>query len=301
MENNIKQIIESADNIALFGHKNPDWDSIWSVLWLSKILQKMGKKTSCFTPNKASKIYDFVDWIEDIAIDFDYANYDILIFLDFSSYDRIGTFYQTNPDYFHKQKILVFDHHLYSKQESNWTMIHDLHSMSACELVFEKTYQRWPELFDSKIATCFYLWLTTDSGNFRYDTDHQRVMWNALKLINLWADKKLVVDNTFRKKSFAGIKMMEKMFARLTQKWWFVYSRYTQQDLTQLWIDRDEADFGQVIIQDIDEAKVTAIFRTDEDDTKIPMSKKLLDILVVADTNMQLAFLWIVNENLFFK
>jgi hypothetical protein len=41
---------------------------------------------------------------------------------------------------------------------------------------------------------------------------------NALELVNLGADKKMIVNNAFRRKSLAGIKMMERMFKRLTKK-----------------------------------------------------------------------------------
>jgi phosphoesterase RecJ-like protein len=57
--------------------------------------------------------------------------------------------------------------------------------------------------------------------------------------------------------------MMEILFKRLTKKWDLVYTRYTDKDIKKLWIDREEADYGQIIIQDIKEAKITAIFRNE--------------------------------------
>lgn len=133
--------------------------------------------------------------------------------------------------------------------------------MSTCELVFELTYQRRPQLYDKDIAGCLYLGLTTDSGNFRYDEDHERILTNALNLIRLGADKKDIVNSIFRRKSFHGVKMMARMFDRLVLEEKLAYTRYSDADLEEFGIDREEADFGQVIIQDITEADITLICR----------------------------------------
>jgi len=284
MEKNIQKILESANTLALFGHRNPDWDCIWSMLGFGRLLEKMGKDVNYFTPTLPSKIYDFLPETKKFSSDFDYWKYDVLVFLDFSEYSRISSFYDQDTDYFKNHSIVVFDHHVYEHKYENRNVISDPTSMSACEIVFEKTYKWRNDFYDSKIATYFYLWLTTDSGNFRYDEDHKRILTNALELVNLGADKKMIVNNAFRRKSLAGIKMMERMFKRLTKKWDLIYSRYTEKDLEELNIDREEADFWQVIIQDIDEAKVSIIFRTDEINWKCYMSlrSKYIDVQKIA-------------------
>lgn len=284
MEKTIKHLLESKQNIALFWHRNPDGDCIGSLLWFGALLEKMGKKVSYFTPTLPSRIYNFLPDITKLTSDFDYGNYDLLVFLDFSDINRIETFYQKNPEYFDHHEVIVFDHHVYSENKKNWKVITDAKAMSACEVIFEYTYQWRPNLYDEKIATCLYLWLTTDSWNFRYDEDHKRILTNALHLVELGANKKRVVDNAFRKKSFAGVKMMERMFKRLQKKWDLVYTRYTDTDLKKLGIDREEADFWQIIIQDIDDAKVTIIFRNAEEGKKCCMSlrSKITDVQKIA-------------------
>lgn len=272
MEKNIKQTLESAKNIALFWHINPDGDCIWSLLGFGRLLEKMKKKVSYFTPTLPSRIYDFLPDIKKISSDFDYGKYDILVFLDFSETTRISSFYEKDKKYFDSHNIVVIDHHVYIDNKKNRKVISDAKAMSACEIILEQTYQRWPNFYDSQVATYLYLWLTTDSGNFRYDSDHKRILTNALRLVELWANKKIIVDNAFRRKSFAWVKMMELMFKRLQKKWWLIYTRYTEKDLKKLGIDREEADFWQIIIQDIDEAKVTVIFRSDDKNKKCCMS-----------------------------
>lgn len=286
MHNHIQQLLTSAKTIALFWHKNPDGDCIWSLLGFGTLLEKMGKKVSYFTPTLPSRIYNFLPGINKISDNFDYWLYDLLVFLDFSDIGRIDSFYQKNQKYFDTHPIVVIDHHIYTTTQKHWSVITDPTAMSACEVIFENTYQWRPELYDEQIATYLYVWLTTDSGNFRYDEDHKRILTNALRLIDLWADKKSVVNNAFRKKSFAWVKMMELMFKRLQKKWDLVYTWYTDQDLKKKWIDREEADFWQIIIQDIEEAKVTIIFRDDTVNKRCCLSlrSKSVDVQKIAKT-----------------
>lgn len=59
---------------------------------------------------------------------------------------------------------------------------------------------------DAYIATCLYLGLTTDSGNFKYDDNHERILANAMKLVQLGAQKKLIIDKAIRRRSFRKCK-----------------------------------------------------------------------------------------------
>lgn len=109
--------------------------------------------------------------------------------------------------------------------------------------------------------TCLYLGLTTDSGNFKYDTNHEKILANAMKLVQLRSRKKLIIDKAIRRRSLRSVKMMQRLFDRLQQKWGLVYSRYNNKDIEELQLQDDEADDGQIVIQDIEEAVVTSIFR----------------------------------------
>jgi phosphoesterase RecJ-like protein len=83
----------------------------------------------------------------------------------------------------------------------NWKVIHDTQSTSTCEIILENTLNIREEYYDKEIATYLYLGLTTDSGNFRYDENHERILKNALTLIQLGADKKSIIDNVINNKS----------------------------------------------------------------------------------------------------
>ncbi|MEI6426623.1 MAG: DHH family phosphoesterase [Candidatus Absconditabacteria bacterium] len=278
----IKAVIENAHKIAIFGHRNPDGDCVGSLLGMGALLQKQGKDISYFTPTAVSNRYSFVGDISRIKTEFDYGTYDLLLFLDFSDISRIYEFWNGHEEYFTKYPIVVIDHHISKTPDPTRLRESDPNAMSACEVIFELVYPWWPDVFDKEIATCFYLGLTTDSGNMTYDEDHERILKNSLKLIQLGANKKLIINNVIRNKSFKTVKMMERMFARLEKKGDFVYSRYTGDDIKELGVSEDDADAGQIVIQDIAEAKATCIFREQDGSFHGSLRSKSFDVEQIA-------------------
>lgn len=254
-----KQLIKNAKTIAIFWHMSPDGDCIWSMLGLGKLLEKQNKKVKYFVPNTPSKIFNFIKKIHRLKSRFDYKTYDLLIFVDFTWIERMGIIGQSNPEYFKDKNILTFDHHLDTMEYG--VMIKDTHSISTCEILFEQTYTRRPELYDKEIASYFYLGITTDSGNFLFGEDHIRTFTNALKLLKLWADKDLIVNNVIRKKSFNAIKFLQLLLNRIQQKDDILYTYYDEKELLEYDIDQEEASYGLHIIQNIDGPKIFLLMR----------------------------------------
>lgn len=150
------------------------------------IREKMGKKVWYFTPTMPSRIYHFLSEVDKITSEFDYKKYDLLVFLDFSDISRIQGFYDKNPAYFDNQEIVVIDHHVYTDEHKNRNVITDPKAMSACEVILNTLINGGQNYMTKKLQLVFYLGLTTDSWNFRYDEDHKkRVLTNALHLVEL--------------------------------------------------------------------------------------------------------------------
>ncbi len=260
----IKQKIESAQNIAIFGHVNPDWDAIWAMLWLGKLLSKLKKTVTYFAPTKAESIFNFIKDIWDINDEFDYKKYDLLIFLDFTSLSRIKKFYKDNEEYFQNQTILQIDHHTEDAEKRINYTIKDSNSISTCELVFETTHKRRPELYDTEIATYLYLWITTDSWNFQFDNDHVRTFSNALELLKLWADKKLILKNIYNKQSLWSIQILQRILKRFEIKQDFIYSYFLEEELEELNIERWETKKASNILKSIDSIELALVLWTHE-------------------------------------
>ena len=255
----IQKLFQSSKSIALFGHTSPDGDCIWSMLGLWKILEKQGNQVAYFTPTVPSKLFDFLPDIKKIKTIFDKKKYDLIVFVDFSGYDRIDTFTK-NKKYFDNQTIIVFDHH--PGDAPKHTRIHkDLQSMSTAEIIFELAQKIWKKYLDKTIATYFYLGLVTDSGNFLFDENHERIFWNALALVKLWADKTLINNNIIRQKSLNQIKFLGILINRIQIKGDILYCYYEQKELKKYKIDEEEAGYWLVVIQNIQGPKLIIMFK----------------------------------------
>lgn len=267
MDNNIETILtllESSNKIAIFGHENPDGDCIWSMLGLWKLLEKQWKQVSYFTPNPIANIFLFLDGIEKIKSDFDYWVYDLLVFVDFSGYRRMGLTAISNERYFDDNKIIVIDHHLWNETPQYAIVYKDSSVMSNCELIFEITWEKWKSLYDSKIATCLYVWLLTDSWVFRYDRwleQSKRLFNNSVKLLEHWADKVWLLKTLFRSKRFEAVEFMQILISRMKYEWDVLYTYFTQEELQLKWIDEEEAIYAQFIMQEIVWPRLVIVFK----------------------------------------
>lgn len=278
----LKNIIDSAQKIAIFCHENPDGDALWSMLWLGSLLEKLGKNVSYFSPDKASKIFSFLKWFDKIKSSFDYWFYNLLIFVDFSEYSRINKIYSNKEKYFKENNILVFDHHKITDHPQNWQMISDTSATSTCEIILENTIDIREKYYDSDIATYLYLWLTTDSGNFRYDNNHERIFKNALDLIKLWADKKLITDNLINNKSMETIRFLKVFLERLEENWDILYSYYDSDELDNFNVDNEQASYGLTLIQEIKWPRVIMTIRKEWNVVKWSLRSKNTNVEKIA-------------------
>lgn len=256
----VRKALEKANRIALFGHMHPDGDCLWSMLGLWALLEKQGKKVHYFTPTPPSRTFYFLTWMKKIKTKFDYASYDLLVFVDFSAPNRIIEFFWWHEAYFARKPLVVIDHHL-SDTLDYASVIKDVDSMSTSEIIFEHAYIRRPKLFDAQIATYLYMWLTMDSWNFVYDEDHERILRNALHLVQLWADKWLIVNQLVRKRSLNVIQFTQLMLNRMKQAWDMIYSYYDDKDLKHYWVDEEEANYPLMVIQNIDGPRLVLILK----------------------------------------
>ncbi len=271
----LKNKFEQAQNIAIFGHQSIDWDAIWSMFWLWLQLEKLWKNILYFTPDAPSDTFSFLP-IQNLQTEFDYWDYDLMAFVDFSTYNMIKKFTHWKEEYFDKQQKVIIDHHIFSKELPNSVEFRDDTSISAAQLVFELTQQWRRDLIDSQIATFILTWIMTDSGNFRFDEWEEsiRVSRNNLALLEKWAKKKQIIDNVFRSKSFEDLEFMQIILGRMKRVDDIIYSRYSQEELEQYWLHPDSADYALYLIWDIKDQELVILWKEKDDHIKFSLRAK---------------------------
>ena len=227
----LKFRLEQAKNIAIFWHQSIDGDAIGSMFGLWLQLEKLWKNISYFTPDAPSETFSFLP-IQNLQTEFDYWNYDLIVFVDFSTYNMIRKFAEWYEEYFNWMAKVIIDHHIFTAELPNSVEFRDDSSISAAQLVFELTQQWRPDLVDSSIATFILMWIMTDSGNFRFDEWEEsiRVSRNNLSLLEKWAKKKQIIDNVFRSKSYEDLEFMQIILWRMQKTGDIIYSRYARKN-----------------------------------------------------------------------
>lgn len=238
-----QNILKKAHKIAIFGHDHVDGDCVWSMLWLGTLLEKLGKIVSYHTTYAVWSSLHFVPWYKKIKTTFSYSkSYDLLIFLDFTEYRRIYNLTADHKEYFDSMPLLIIDHHIGPSPKKDAIMVKDTWCMSCAELIFEHIQKRRPKQIDEKIATYLYLGLTTDSGNFQYDSNHERIFTNALWLIKYGAQKKFVIENLYYQDSMQTLKFMQTVIERIKLKHNILYTYFTEEECKKINIDTENAD-----------------------------------------------------------
>ncbi len=258
----LQSIIAKSKKIALFWHTSPDGDAIWSMLWFWTMLKKQDKTVSYFTPTAPKEILNFVQDISQIQTEFDYWDYDTLIFLDFTSLNRISKFFEWHEQYFKDKTTIQIDHHLETPEGRITLAIKDSKSISTCEILFEYAYKLRPDLFDQNIATHLYMWITTDSWNFKYEQNSTRTFQNALKLIELWADKPLILNSIYNNQSIWSVTILQRILQRIVIKNNFIYSYYLEEELSELNIDNWNSQKALDIMVSIKECDIILLLKT---------------------------------------
>lgn len=193
-------LIEKSNNIVIVSHKNPDADTIGSMLGLGISLKTIKKKVFYFNIEKElPKKFDFLPSYSKIKNNF--PKYcDLVISVDCGSFDRIGipkkNFSILNIDH-HKTNTLFGDVDIINKDYASTSMV-------VFELLKYAKYKISPEC-----ATCLYAALAEDSGYFKFDRVNAKTFENASELINFGAKPNKIANLLTNRNSLAKLRLMQ--------------------------------------------------------------------------------------------
>ena len=168
----IKNKLEQANTIAMFWHQSIDWDAIWSMFWLWLQLEKLWKNVSYFTPDEPNINFSFLP-IQNLHTEFDYWIYDLIAFVDFSTYNMIRKFSIWHEEYFDNQQKIIIDHHrkVTDYIEDADISFHEVYASSAAELVTEIIqYAKVPIELSLIEAEGLYGGIVVDTKDFTFKT-----------------------------------------------------------------------------------------------------------------------------------
>ena len=196
-----------AKKVAIFTHINPDCDGFGSMFALYYGLKSLGIKCSMFVDGSLGKFESEIFECNKIEKEFNPKKYDTLIAVDCAETSRLGKYGEAFKSHANTFKI---DHHINKDNYAlNSYIEHD--SASCCEIVYELLTKLQVEI-TSKIATCIYAGIATDTSSFMNTNTTTRSYKIAEKVLAKGANTTLINKQCFRMISRGSIELTKLLY-----------------------------------------------------------------------------------------
>lgn len=221
MFENIKVVLEKAQNISIVTHILPDGDAIGSALSLAQALSNLNKDVSVVLDSsalvsRAFKIlskYDYKFTIKSF-LDFDESIFlasDVIFAVDCATENRLGIL---KKDFLFHANTISIDHHCDNTRFSKLNLING--DSAACGEIIYDLINYLAVSFDAKSAAALYVAIISDTGCFKYSSTSSKTHEIAARLIEVGIDhfgiSKFLFDTTtpqFLKLSEIALRKME--------------------------------------------------------------------------------------------
>jgi phosphoesterase RecJ-like protein len=177
----IRTWLDQAEKVVILTHTNPDGDAIGSSLALALALRKLGKESQVIIPDG---LPDFLRWLPGIELSTTFAykqekagnvlsGADLIFCLDFNDPKRLNGVRELMESS-SAPKILI-DHHEDPVAFADLTISQSWRG-SVGEMIYVFLKDLFAEdLLDKDVATCLYVAIMTDTGNFTYACSYPEI------------------------------------------------------------------------------------------------------------------------------
>ena len=211
----LESMVESAEQICIMMHANPDGDTIGSSLALYHSLKNRGKNVFTVSTDSFADFYTFLPGTDQINIYHTHAkkvtdllhDADLIFCMDFNATHRTGKLEEV-LNHTTAQKIMI-DHHLYPDEDFFDLMFSKPGISSTAELLYlvlEKS--RYLEFVDKDAATCIFVGIMTDTGSFSHSCNDPQTFEIAAKLIRYGLNVKEINDLVYNNSSEQRLRLL---------------------------------------------------------------------------------------------
>ena len=216
-----KAAVDSAKNIVITNHTNPDGDAMGSALALKIVLEKLGKSVRVIVPNPYPEFLWHLAGNDSVMIYSDgklaanekIAAADMIFHLDYNAYHRSADMEEALRAA-SAEKVMI-DHH---QQPEEWPdfIYSDTGMSSTCQMIYELCdLMEWTSLLDQDAAECMYTGIVTDTGSFKYSATTSRTHEVASKLLDLGVSPQLLHNKVFDSQPVARLRLLGAMLDQM--------------------------------------------------------------------------------------
>jgi bifunctional oligoribonuclease and PAP phosphatase NrnA len=278
MVETIRDWLGSSERVAVLTHSNPDGDAIGSSLALALALVKAGKDARVVIPDG---LPDFLRWLPGIerSTTFVYKQEraveiiegaDLIFCLDFNDPKRLNG----AEEYFLKSKArsILIDHHQDPLSFTDLS-ISETWRGSVGEMIYIFLKEVFTDdLLDKDIATCLYVAIMTDTGNFNYASSYPDIFHIVGDLMKYEIEKDHIYSKVYDSFSedrmrLQGYCMMNKMV--VLPQYHTGYISLTQEELKKFNHRKGDTEGFVNIPFSVKGVRFTALFVEKKDRIKV--------------------------------
>lgn len=198
----LKDVFDRANRIAIITHVAPDGDAIGSTLGLMYVLRGLGKSAFPVCQDPVPYQVNWLPGVEEFRPS-PPADVDLVVSIDLSSLDRMGDAYDAGA--LGHVPLVNIDHHVTNTHFAPIRWV-EPKAVAACEQVYHLA-----RAFDYPItptaATCILTGLLTDTRGLRTSNVNARVLRVATHLVELGAPIGEITELAFNRKPLSVIKL----------------------------------------------------------------------------------------------
>lgn len=202
--NEIVDLLMKSNRIAVTFHESPDGDSLGSSLALVNALRSINKDIYIISKEQIPETFSFLPLSNEIdgnCTKFK-ENTDCFVALDCGNIARLNA----NIDWDNKKfTVINIDHHLSNDKFGDFNLV-DTKAAAVSEIIY-RIIKLLNINIDTKIATCLYTSLLTDTGSFRHSSTTSTTHAIAGALIDTKFDFSSIHRKIFDNKKYNMLKL----------------------------------------------------------------------------------------------
>lgn len=260
-------LLARSQHIPIVSHVAPDGDAVGSILGMYWLLRALGKQPIPILTDPVPAMFTYLPGSETIRHTFPKGTpeepVDMILVVDLSSTDRIGSFYETQHELFERIPVVQIDHHVTNKNFGTVNIV-DPRAASTCEMVYRLARELgMPVTPDA--ALCMLNGLITDTQCFRTSNTTANTLRIATDLIDDGASLNTVTEAYFRSRPLSTLRLWAAAFSQLHVQGNIVWVAVSQQMLERTGASYEETEslVGQLI--SVRTCDVAVLFKEDKD------------------------------------
>ena len=249
----------------LISHKNPDGDTLGSMLAMWNTLSRENIPALPFCVDQPSEAFQFLPGVRSIVDDPEAAREfrpTVIVVFDAGNLDYAGVadlvagIREEKP----VATLIVVDHHYTNKRYGDLNLVVDTSSSTA--EITAGLLRAGGVSFSTAIAQCLLTGVVTDTGAFSNAATTTESLVLASRLLEGGAKLSTILEHTFRNKNIPTLKLWGKIFSELKQTPdGSVVAFISQADIEHFGVNEEGTESIANFLQTIGDAKMIAVIK----------------------------------------